>query len=39
VPEQRLQPIDLFLIEDNPADVVAIWHVLATSTPPPKVEK
>jgi DNA-binding response OmpR family regulator len=31
VPEQWLQPIDLFLIEDNPADVVAIWHVLAAS--------
>ena len=31
VPEQRLKSIELFLIEDNPADVVAIWHVLAES--------
>jgi CheY-like chemotaxis protein len=31
VPEQQLQPVDLFLIEDNPADVVLIWHVLAES--------
>jgi CheY-like chemotaxis protein len=29
VPEQQLQPIELFLIEDNPADVVLFWHVLA----------
>jgi CheY-like chemotaxis protein len=28
VPEQ---PVELFLIEDNPADVVLIWHVLAES--------
>jgi hypothetical protein len=30
-PNKRLQPIDLFPIEDNPADVVAIWHILAES--------
>lgn len=29
--EHRLKSIELFLIEDNPADVVAIWHVLAQS--------
>jgi CheY-like chemotaxis protein len=28
VPEQ---PVELFLIEDNPADVALIWHVLAES--------
>jgi CheY-like chemotaxis protein len=26
-----LQPLDIFLIEDNPADVVLFWHVLAES--------
>jgi DNA-binding response OmpR family regulator len=31
VPEQRLKPVELLLIEDNPADVVLIWHVLAES--------
>ena len=31
VPEQQLKPVELFLIEDNPADVVLIWHVLAES--------
>jgi two-component system response regulator len=31
VPEQPLKPIELFLIEDNPADVVLFWHVLAES--------
>jgi len=31
VPEQHLKPVELFLIEDNPADVVLFWHVLAES--------
>jgi CheY-like chemotaxis protein len=31
VPEQQLKPVELFLIEDNPADVVLIWQVLAES--------
>ena len=31
MPEQPLKPIELFLIEDNPADVVLFWHVLAES--------
>jgi CheY-like chemotaxis protein len=31
VPEPQLKPIELFLIEDNPSDVVLIWHVLAES--------
>jgi CheY-like chemotaxis protein len=26
-----LQPLDIFLIEDNPGDVVLFWHVLAES--------
>jgi two-component system KDP operon response regulator KdpE len=26
-----LQPLDIFLIEDHPANVVMIWHVLAES--------
>ena len=26
-----MKPVDLFLIEDNPADVVLFWHVLAES--------
>jgi CheY-like chemotaxis protein len=29
--EERLQPVDVFFIEDNPADIVMIWHVLAES--------
>jgi CheY-like chemotaxis protein len=31
VPEPQLIPVELFLIEDNPSDVVLIWHVLAES--------
>ena len=29
--QQQLKPVELFLIEDNPSDVVLIWHVLAES--------
>jgi two-component system, chemotaxis family, response regulator Rcp1 len=28
---RELRPVELFLIEDNPADVQLIWHVLAES--------
>ncbi len=31
MPEERLKPVDVFFIEDNPADIVMIWHVLAES--------
>ncbi len=31
VPEKQLQPVVVFVIEDNPADIVMIWHVLAES--------
>jgi two-component system, response regulator len=31
VSERQPKPIELFLIEDNPADVVLFWHVLAES--------
>jgi two-component system response regulator len=30
-PKKPLRPLDIFLIEDNPADVVMFWHVLAES--------
>jgi two-component system response regulator len=30
-PKESLRPLDIFLIEDNPADVVLFWHVLAES--------
>ena len=30
-PKEPLRPVDIFLIEDNPADVVLFWHVLAES--------
>jgi len=29
MPESETKPVELLLIEDNPADVVLIWHVLA----------
>ena len=31
MPEQQPKPINLFLIEDDPAHVVLIWHVLSES--------
>ena len=31
VPEKQLQPVVVFVIEDNPGDIVMIWHVLAES--------
>jgi DNA-binding response OmpR family regulator len=31
VAEEQLKPVEIFLIEDNPADVVMICHVLAES--------
>jgi CheY-like chemotaxis protein len=31
MPESETKPVELLLIEDNPADVVLIWHVLAES--------